>query len=401
MSAPAVAAPTIRLDDLNHWFGKGEVSQHVLCGIDLEIKAGELVILTGRSGCGKTTMLTLIGALRSVQNGSLQVLGTELNGLSKKERIDVRRNIGFIFQAHNLLDALSACQNVNLGVALQPYTPETLHERAVSLLGILQTDRNHDPLAGASRTVRSLGQILAGEMLAHLGLRAHIHKKPKELSGGQKQRVAIARALINYPRLVLADEPTAALDAESAGIVVDLLRHLANSGTTIIVVTHDNRIMDKGDRIVTMEDGRIASDIRVDKTVAICLELRKVSFLSRLTLSRLVELAEKMRIESCPAGTVIVRQGDVGDKFFLLRDGTADVVVAENGDSRTLNTLKKGDPFGEMALLTGEPRNATVIARGPVEMYTLGKADFLDAMAKSESMHDELVKVFAQRSRHP
>jgi putative ABC transport system ATP-binding protein len=401
MSAPAPAASTVLSRGLNHWFGKGDVSQHVLCGIDFEVRPGELVILTGRSGCGKTTLLTLIGALRSVQDGSLAVLESELHGLNKAERINIRRNIGFIFQAHNLLEALSATQNVNLGLALRPYTADSLYESANSLLTILRRNEPNNPLNGASRTVSSLGQVLAAEMLSHLGLKDHINKKPKELSGGQKQRVAIARALINHPRLVLADEPTAALDADSAGIVVDLLRRLANSGTTIIVVTHDNRIMDKGDRIVTMEDGRIASDIRVDKTVAICLDLRKVSFLSRLTLSRLVELAEKMRVERFPAGTVIIRQGDAGDKFYLMRDGTVDVQVLENGTQLTVNTLHKGDPFGEMALLTGEPRNASVIARDQVETYTLGKAEFLQALASSDSMHDELIKIFAQRSRHP
>jgi CRP-like cAMP-binding protein len=108
-----------------------------------------------------------------------------------------------------------------------------------------------------------------------------------------------------------------------------------------------------------------------------------------------------MRIENFTPGAVIIRQGEIGDKFYLLREGTVDVQVAEDGVNKSVNTLKKGDPFGEMALLTGEPRNATVIAKEPVEAYTLGKADFLAALASSESMHDELVKVFAQRSRHP
>src|SRR5262249_52101417 len=150
--------------------------------------------------------------------------------------------------------------------------------------------------------------------------------KPGQLSGGQKQRVAIARALGNHPRLILADEPTAALDKGSSGIVIDVLKKLTQAGTTILVVTHDNRIMDKGDRVGTMKDGRIESNVLVDETIRICVFLQKVSLFAGLTPSRLVEVAEQVHREVHPAGATIIRQGEVGDKFYLIKEGKVDVL---------------------------------------------------------------------------
>jgi putative ABC transport system ATP-binding protein len=394
--------PVLRIGGLNHSFGSGDVVQRVLHDIQLEINAGELVILTGPSGCGKTTLLTLIGALRSVQEGSLRVLGREMQGLGKQQMIAARREIGFIFQAHNLLEALTAAENVSLALELKHYTPEGLYEHAARLLGIIQNGtQSGNALAGVSHQIRPVARTLVHGLLDHLKLDGKADHKPNQLSGGQKQRVAIGRAVINHPRLILADEPTAALDKETSGVVIELLKKLTQHGSTILVVTHDNRIMDKGDRIVTMKDGRIASNILVDPTVRICIFLQKVDLFKGLTPSQLVEEAQKICREDHEAATTIIRQGEAvheGSKFYMIKEGHVNVSRAEvDGSTSHLATLGPGQFFGEVALQENLPRNATVTAKERVELYTLRRQDFLNARASFESMRDELMKVFASR----
>lgn len=241
----------------------------------------------------------------------------------------------------------------------------------------------------------------ATTLLRRVGLGERLDHYPDELSGGQKQRVAVARAIINHPRLILADEPTAALDKLSSAIVVDLLKQLAQHGSTILVVTHDNRIMDRGDRVVTMKDGRIVSNILVDETVRICFFLQKASLFSGLTPSHLVEVAAKVGKEIHPADETIVRQGEAGHKFYLIKEGKVDVLREEGGAAVVRATLGAGQFFGETALIEDKPRNATVTASERVELYTLEKEDFLRAHEAFESMRDELLKVFAQRLPGP
>jgi len=227
MSVPA-SPPAVAIRDLDHWYGKGSTCRQVLQGVNLTIQPGEVVLLTGPSGCGKTTLLTLVGALRQVMGGSLQVLGQELNGSSRGERQRLRRRIGMIFQGHNLLRCLSAEQNVQMGSDLL------------------------DDLGYRSR------RDVARQWLRAVGLGDHLNKLPHDLSGGQKQRVAIARALAARPRLLLADEPTAALDSRTGREVVDLIRGLArDQGISVLMVTHDPRILDIADRLVRMEDGQL------------------------------------------------------------------------------------------------------------------------------------------------
>ncbi len=224
--------PVVSIRNLEHVYGEGSLRKQVLFDINLELHSGEIVLLMGPSGCGKTTLLTLLGGLRSAQKGSLEVLGQQLNGASQRQRVEVRRRIGFIFQAHNLLRALTASQNVQM---------------ALDLHGI-------DPLERREQ---------ANRMLEAVGLGDRVDYYPENLSGGQKQRVAIARALAAQPRLVLADEPTAALDKQSGRDVVDLMQRLAKEqGSTILLVTHDNRILDVADRLVEMEDGCLATQAR-------------------------------------------------------------------------------------------------------------------------------------------
>jgi len=216
---------------LNHYFGEGMLKKQILFNIDLTVKSGEIVILKGPSGSGKTTLLTLMGGLRSSQSGSLKVLDQELVGAKKSQLIKVRKNIGYIFQAHNLLKALTARQNVQLSLELHSgFSPTQIKEKSIA-------------------------------MLEAVGLGDRVNYYPEKLSGGQKQRVAIARALVSHPKIVLADEPTAALDSKSGRDVVEIMQKLArNQGSTIFLVTHDNRILDVADRIITLEDGRLEEE---------------------------------------------------------------------------------------------------------------------------------------------
>ncbi|BAY16549.1 ABC transporter-like protein [Anabaenopsis circularis NIES-21] len=223
--------PVITVHKLNHYFGEGGLKKQVLFDINLEINAGEIVIMTGPSGSGKTTLLTLLGGLRSAQEGSLKILGQEICGASKRKLTVLRRQIGYIFQAHNLMTFLTVKENVRMSLELHDeYLNENMDAKAIA---ILET----------------------------VGLGERVNYYPEKLSGGQKQRVAIARALVSHPKIVLADEPTAALDKKSGRDVVELMQKLAKEqGCTILLVTHDNRILDIADRIIYMEDGILKSD---------------------------------------------------------------------------------------------------------------------------------------------
>ena len=220
----------ISIKNVDHFYGEGALRRQVLYNISAEILPGEIVLLTGPSGSGKTTLLTLAGALRSVQSGSITILGHELNNASTSQLVEIRENIGFIFQHQNLLNSNTAIQNVALSLGVGP------------------------------RFSKEDAKARCAEALETVGLKHRMDYFPEQLSGGQKQRVAIARALVRKPRIVLADEPTASLDHKSGREVVDLMRVLAKQqGCAILLVTHDNRILDIADRILTLEDGRITT----------------------------------------------------------------------------------------------------------------------------------------------
>ena len=224
-----LAQSVVEVRDLNHFYGQGNLKKQILFDINLTLRAGEVVIMKGPSGSGKTTLLTLIGGLRSSQSGSLKVFGQELVGAKKGQLVKVRRNIGYIFQAHNLLKSLTAQQNVQMSVELHNGSTGAAKEKSVAMLEVV-------------------------------GLGERVNYYPHNLSGGQKQRVAIARALVSHPRMVLADEPTAALDSKSGRAVVELMEQLAKEqGCTILIVTHDNRILDIADRLIELEDGYLVS----------------------------------------------------------------------------------------------------------------------------------------------
>ena len=365
--AEAAKQPSVRVTGLNHYFGTGENRRQVLYHIDLTLMPGEIVIATGPSGSGKTSLVVLVGGLRSVQEGQLEVLGRSYRGLSPRELVKVRRGIGFIFQFHNLFESVSALENVKLALELHPYT---------------------------SRQRTELGAAI----LTQLGLGDRLHYKPAALSGGQKQRVAIARALVTKPKLILADEPTAALDKESGRNVVNLLKaHTQEHGATIILVTHDNRILDIADRIITLVDGRIASSVNVRETLFISGSLKKCPFFQTQTPGELTEIAQKMERTQYPAGTDIFHQGDLGDKFYLIREGTVEVIVKDDSGGNVVAVLGKGDIFGEAALLKEQPRNATIRAQTEADVYTLDKQHFLAAVGESVSFRDQLLQVFSSR----
>jgi putative ABC transport system ATP-binding protein len=227
----------IAISGLNHYYGHGSLQKQVLFDIDLQIDRGEIIIMTGPSGSGKTTLLTLMGSLRSVQEGSLNILGNELANASKEQMTLIRRDIGYIFQAHNLLNFLTAYQNVEMALEIHDVT--------------------------ASESDNRIRQVLTAVDLDH-----RLDYYPSDLSGGQKQRVAIARALVSQPKIILADEPTAALDKKSGRDVVEIMEKLAKEqGCTILLVTHDNRILDLADRIIYMEDGYLVNPANVNAIV--------------------------------------------------------------------------------------------------------------------------------------
>lgn len=220
----------VHVQDLCYAFGEGTLRRPVLRNLSLSVEPGEIVLLTGPSGSGKTTLLTLIGALRAIQEGSCTVLGQELNGATEAQRVQLRRRIGFIFQHHNLLGFLSAAQNVAMALELDTALDDAERHRK------------------------------AAAILEAVGLAEYVDARPSKLSGGQRQRVAVARALVHGPGLILADEPTAALDRQSGQEVVRLMRDLAKrDGMPILLVTHDPRILDIADRVIAMEDGRITA----------------------------------------------------------------------------------------------------------------------------------------------
>jgi putative ABC transport system ATP-binding protein len=230
MHMPAHTTPgdaVIVSRDLRHSYGEGELRSQILHGLNFQVQAGEVTLLVGPSGSGKSTLLTLIGALRSVEEGSLTVLGRELQGADEAQRVAIRRRIGFIFQSHNLVASLTVLQNVQLLLQLSEPDPRRRRERACNLLEAV-------------------------------GLSHRLHHYPEELSGGQRQRVAIARALAPEPELVLADEPTASLDSQSGQDVVELLGDLCRRrGSAVLLVTHDLRLLKDADRIWRIEDGRV------------------------------------------------------------------------------------------------------------------------------------------------
>ncbi len=408
---PPAGQPLLRIRGVNHTFGSGDAQTQVLFDNNLEVMPGELVIMSGPSGSGKTTILTLIGGLRGVQSGDVEIWDglagsyRSLRGSSDADLVKVRRLIGFIFQRHNLFDSLQAVQNIRMAQQLFSEGP------------------------AAEEDIRKL--------LTYLGLAQRMNYKPAGLSGGQRQRVAVARALVNRPKLILADEPTAALDANSGLAVITLLQNLAREhdpeeiaklirkpgehddesgrlteeqavllkelavekGATSLIVTHDVRIMNRADRIVHMERGRIVSNVVVAERLFVTEGLRKAAFFAAILPEQQQTIADGVCIgvhpnlpvpfhlstkEDLPvrifaAGEAIVKQGDPVDdasEFYLIRQGKVRIERDAGFGPTKVAELGVQDFFGDRALVTNEPRNSSVIAEERTEVYRIGRETF-------------------------
>jgi putative ABC transport system ATP-binding protein len=222
------AQAAVRIRGLKKHFGTGEQRVEALRGIDWEVYAGEMTLIVGPSGCGKTTLLSVIAGILDCNEGQVAIFGHELTTMRDAQRTRFRaRNIGFVFQQYNLLPALSAAENASIPLVIAGWSKARAVDRAREVLAALGMGNKHERL-------------------------------PNELSGGQMQRVAIARALVHEPRLLVCDEPTAALDHETGLTVMELVRNAAvQPDRAVVVVTHDNRVFDFGDRIAHMDDGAV------------------------------------------------------------------------------------------------------------------------------------------------
>jgi ABC-type lipoprotein export system ATPase subunit len=206
-------------------YGEARAALRILDGLDLDVEAGELVAVTGRSGSGKSTLLNVVGALDRVDGGSVELCGVRIDRAPERELAPLRRDrIGFVFQSFHLLPELTGLENVLLPARLNGRRPS--RERGL-------------------------------ELVERLGLGAAAERLPVVLSGGEQQRLAIARALVNDPEVILADEPTGNLDAESGESVLDLLRAIADEGRAVLLVTHEAEATRRADRVLRLEDGRL------------------------------------------------------------------------------------------------------------------------------------------------
>jgi putative ABC transport system ATP-binding protein len=354
----------ISIRGVNFYFGSGETRSQVLYENKLDIGKGEVVIMTGPSGSGKTTLLTLIGGLRTAQTGSILVNGRELVGSPRAALVSHRRQIGFIFQHHNLFSSLTAVENVRMATGLQ----------------------------SGGRTV---DRRRAGAILERLGLGERASYHPERLSGGQRQRVAIARALVNRPQLVLADEPTAALDAASGAIVMELLRDLADGPerSTILIVTHDQRLLDRADRIVSMVGGRIVSSVMPAMTIRILKTISQLKELQGLSESTLTRMADQMVVEHRRAGEILVREGTPGHKIGVIGEGTAEALK----DDMVQRELGPGEYYGAFTALSGRMIRETVRARTDLEVFTLSKDGFLKVMDTDKDYEGRIRALYMTR----
>lgn len=232
VSGVAAAAPAIEVRDIVRTFGSGDTAVHALRGVSFEVPAGQLIAVRGRSGSGKTTLLNIIGGLDLATSGTVRIAGQELSAMSERERLRLRRSsVAFIFQSFGLLPILSAAENVSVPLRIANMSRKEREERIQLMLDIT-------------------------------GLGAHSAQRPNELSGGQQQRVAIARALAGRPQVLIADEPTGQLDAQTARQIMRLLRTVVRSeGITALVATHDLTLLDLADGVLQLKDGRINAEL--------------------------------------------------------------------------------------------------------------------------------------------
>jgi putative ABC transport system ATP-binding protein len=229
-------------------FGDGGTKLLVLKGVDLDVRSGDITMLVGPSGCGKTTLISIIAGTLSADDGQLEVFGNDLRKMSKAAITRFRaHNIGFIFQQFHLIPTLNCIENASVPLLIQGVSSRMAEKKAFSLL-------------------------------EQVGLGEHAKKRPNQLSGGQQQRVAIARALVHDPRLIICDEPTAALDARNGVLVMEIFEQIARSPErAVLIVTHDNRIFSHANRIASIDDGRVVDVHDIDGSTPLPDHLTKLA----------------------------------------------------------------------------------------------------------------------------
>lgn len=356
----------IRAEGLSHWFGQGETRTPAVVDLTIEIDRGEIVILTGPSGSGKTTLLTLIGALRRVQQGGLRVLGRDLSRLDQAALVRHRGDIGFIFQQHNLFSSLSAVENVRMATAMKPASVREMNRRASAVL-------------------------------ERIGMGDRLHHLPSKLSGGQRQRVAIARALVNEPSLVLADEPTASLDAASGQEVMNLLNEMANGPgkATVLIVTHDQRLLDRAHRIINMVNGRLVSNVQPARVILISRTLKDYfPALRGLDAGSMTRLVEHMTVRRVPAGETLVRGDEEGDAVHVILDG---VVEALDARGEVADLYSVAEAFGRITTLSGIRTEFTARSRTPIQVATLTRAQADRAFENDSELVDAIKQYLMAR----
>lgn len=327
-------------------------------GIDVDVRPGEFVGIIGKSGSGKSTFINMLTGIDRPSSGEILIGGAPVHRLNESQMAAWRgRNLGIVFQFFQLLPTLTLLENIILPMELNHlYDRRERRERALHLLERVE--------------------------MAH-----QANKLPSSISGGQQQRVAIARALANDPPLIVADEPTGNLDSKTAEKIFNLFQELVGSGKTILMVTHDSDLARRVNRTIVISDGEIVNEYLVRA-------------LSALTQDQLVEVARRVKPQVYPRGTSIIRQGETGDKFYILLEGRADVLIAQPGGSEiVVNQLHAGEYFGEMALLGNGIRSATVQATGGsgARVAALDKKAFDDLIADSRLLREELAGLIEQR----
>ncbi len=225
--------PILSVRHLSKTYMQGKIPVHALSDVSFDVNKGEFLSIVGPSGSGKSTLLSMIGLLDKPTSGCVLIDDIKITEAKESEAPKIRREkIGFIFQNFNLMPTLTALENVDIAMRF-------------------------------ARVSKSRRKVRAIELLAQMGLSERMNHKPSELSGGEQQRVAIARAMANYPAIILADEPTGEVDTKTRDMIVELLKELSEKGQTILVVTHDTAVSGRTSRVITMRDGRIASDTKV------------------------------------------------------------------------------------------------------------------------------------------
>jgi ABC-type lipoprotein export system ATPase subunit len=325
-----------------------------LKGINLTINQGEFVAVIGKSGSGKSTFINSLTGIDRPTSGEIWIGGTAVHTLNENQMAAWRgRNLGIVFQFFQLMPTLTLLENIMLPMDLNRlYKPAERAPRALALL-----DR--------------------------VGMADHAHKLPAAVSGGQQQRVAIARALANDPPLIVADEPTGNLDSKTAAQVFELFTNLVAGGKTIVMVTHDDTLARSVHRTILIADGEVVNEYLVRA-------------LSALNHDHLVEVTQRVTPLTVPAGTEVVCQGEVGDKFYIIVSGTAEVLINRPGGGRVVvDHRRQGEYFGEMALLGDGRRSATVRAApgGELTLVALDKDTFNHLINESRPLRDELGRI--------